>query len=191
MAVGDVVGHDMTAAAVMGQVRSATRAVLTTASGPADLVNRLQRMWGVLALDRMATAVHVWLDPRSGALRIATAGHQPPLLVVDGEASPLPVPPSPMLGIPGEAAREWTGMMPRGATLLLFTDGLVERRGRSTALGLADVRAALSGIADSSPVAVCDAMMGVVDTTGPSDDVALLAVRCRPSAASGGGPRGA
>ena len=128
IAVGDVVGHDITAAATMGQLRSVYRALLVEAPAPAAVIDRLQASWPLLGLQRMATALFATLDLPTGMLHVASAGHPPPLLVVDGRAEFLPVVPSRMLGAPPAPAVEWTGALPRGATLVLFTDGLVESR---------------------------------------------------------------
>ena len=95
----------------------------------------------------MATALFATLDPATGQLRIASAGHLPPLLITDGHAEFLPVAPSRMLGAPPAPAPalEWAGVLPVGATLVLFTDGLVESRSADIDEGLAHLLAAARG----------------------------------------------
>ena len=109
LAVGDVVGHDLTAAATMGQLTSVYRALLVERPSPSALIDRLQACWPLLGLQRMATALFAELDPATGQLRIASAGHLPPLLLTDGHAELLPVQPSRMLGAPPARRRRWSG----------------------------------------------------------------------------------
>ena len=90
IAVGDVVGHDLTAAATMGQIRSVYRAMIADGASPAGVVDRMQASWDVLGLERMATAVFGRMWPATGEVRLASAGHPPPLLVRDGTAELLP-----------------------------------------------------------------------------------------------------
>ncbi len=115
LAVGDVVGHDITAAAVMGQLRSVYRAVLADRPPPSAVIDRLQAGWSLIGLQRMATALFAVLDPGSGRLQVASAGHLAPLLVGDGAAELLDVRPSRMLGAPPApgSAVEWTGVLRR------------------------------------------------------------------------------
>ena len=125
LAVGDVVGHDVTAAATMGQLRSVHRAFLADRPGPSELVDRLHGSWPLLGLPRMATAMFARLDPATGALRIASAGHLPPLLVAGGRAELLDVVPGRLLGAPPGPVPEGEGKLLVGATLVLYTDGRV------------------------------------------------------------------
>ena len=87
LAVGDVVGHDITAAATMGQLNSVYRALLVDGPSPSAMIDRLQASWSLLGLQRMATALFAALDPATGQLAIASAGHLPPLVITDGRAS--------------------------------------------------------------------------------------------------------
>jgi PAS domain S-box-containing protein len=174
LAVGDVVGHDITAAATMGQLRSVYRALLADGPAPGAVIERLQAGWPLLGLQRMATALFATLDPATGRLRIASAGHPPPVLLVDGRASFLPVPPSRMLGAPPSVADEWIGVLPRGATLILFTDGLVESRSADIDEGFALLLAAASSAGTSDPGALCDHLLGALTGAHRADDIALL-----------------
>jgi serine/threonine-protein kinase RsbW len=182
LAVGDVVGHDITAAATMGQLNSVYRAMLVDRPGPSAMIDRLQASWSLLGLQRMATALFATLDPATGQLRIASAGHLPPLLLTAGSggsvAEFLPVAPSRMLGAPPAAAPalEWAGVLPVGATLVLFTDGLVESRSADIDAGLAHLVAAAAAAGTSDPDELCDRLL--TDLTGAhrADDIALLAL---------------
>jgi serine phosphatase RsbU (regulator of sigma subunit) len=176
LAVGDVVGHDITAAATMGQLTSVYRALLADRPSPGALIDRLQSGWALLGLQRMATAMFVNLDPASGQLRIASAGHLPPLLLVDGRAEVLPVRPSRMLGAPPSPAPavEWAGVLPKGATLVLFTDGLVESRTADIDEGVAELISATQAAATSDPDALCDLLLAGVSGAHRDDDIALL-----------------
>ncbi|SDE71938.1 serine/threonine-protein kinase RsbW [Blastococcus fimeti] len=174
LAVGDVVGHDITAAATMGQLRSVYRALLADGPAPGAVVERLQAGWPLLGLQRMATALFATLDPGSGRLRIASAGHPPPVLLVRGQASFLPVPPSRMLGAPPSVADEWIGVLPDGASLILFTDGLVESRSADIDEGFALLLAAASSAGTSDPGALCDHLLAELTGAHRADDIALL-----------------
>ncbi|MGY5882639.1 SpoIIE family protein phosphatase [Modestobacter lacusdianchii] len=176
IAVGDVVGHDITAAATMGQLRSVYRALLVEAPAPAAVIDRLQASWPLLGLQRMATALFATLDLPTGLLHVASAGHPPPLLIADGRAEYLPVRPSRMLGAPPAAAVEWSGVVPPGATLVLFTDGLVESRTSDIDAGLGRLRAAAERRASVDPDELCDRLLADLAGTHRADDIALLAL---------------
>nr|WP_246405539.1 SpoIIE family protein phosphatase [Modestobacter versicolor] len=176
IAVGDVVGHDITAAATMGQLRSVYRALLVEAPAPAAVIDRLQASWPLLGLQRMATALFATLDQTTGLLRVASAGHPPPLLIADGSVEFLPVLPSRMLGAPPAPAVEWCGVLPPGATLVLFTDGLVESRTSDIDAGLARLRTAARRRATTDPDELCDRLLGDLAGTHRADDIALLAL---------------
>jgi serine phosphatase RsbU (regulator of sigma subunit) len=174
LAVGDVVGHDITAAATMGQLTSVHRALLVDGPSPSAMIDRLQASWSVLGLQRMATALFATLDPASGQLAVASAGHLPPLLIADGTASFLPVQPSRMLGAPPAPALEWAGVLPAGATLVLFTDGLVESRTADVDEGLAHLLAAVQEAGTTDPDELCDRLLAELTGVHRADDIALL-----------------
>jgi PAS domain S-box-containing protein len=179
IAVGDVVGHDITAAATMGQLRSVYRALLVESPSPSAVIDRLQASWPLLGLQRMATALFATLDLPAGELRVASAGHPPPLLIADGRAEFLPVRPTRMLGAPPAPAREWAGVLPRGATLVLFTDGLVESRWSDIDAGLARLLAAATRVPTTDPDELCDRLLADLAGTHRADDIALLALTRR------------
>ena len=180
LAVGDVVGHDITAAAVMGQLRSVYRALLADRPPPSAVIDRLQAGWSLLSLQRMATALFAVLDPGTGRLRIASAGHLAPLLVAGGTAELLDVRPSRMLGAPPTPAVEWAGVLSPGAVLLLYTDGLVESRDADLDRGLATLMDAAVRAGTSDPDELCDRLLAELASGVRADDVALLAITRRP-----------
>jgi PAS domain S-box-containing protein len=176
LAIGDVVGHDLIAAATMGQLRSAFRALIATTDGPDHLISEIKESWSVLGLPRLATALFARLDIATGELRIASAGHPRPLLITDELATYLDVPASPLLGAPGGSAGEWIGTMPRGSTLLLYTDGLVEHRHQDIDIGLERLRAVAAEVGAHDPERLCNAAVDAMVGDDRGDDVAMLAV---------------
>jgi serine phosphatase RsbU (regulator of sigma subunit)/anti-sigma regulatory factor (Ser/Thr protein kinase) len=176
--VGDVAGHGVTAAVLMGQLRNAFRAHAYEHTSPAAVLRRMLRH---VDEDEMATALCLTLDPYTQELTYASAGH-PPSLLVNGDAavvSRLGLALAPPLGyVQPSAIREATVELPAGATLVAYTDGLVERRGWSIDTGidlLASVLGASSALA-GEPLA--DRIFEkVVPQIGSADDIALLIVR--------------
>jgi len=129
LVIGDVQGHNAEATAVMGQLRSGLRAYATDGHDPAATLARTSRLLSELDTDLFATCLYLTLDPASGALRGARAGHPPPVRISDGKASELEVPGGPPLGVdPGAAYPLAVGSLAVGETLLAYTDGLVENR---------------------------------------------------------------
>jgi serine phosphatase RsbU (regulator of sigma subunit) len=126
----------------------------------------------------MATALFASLDPVTGQLRIASAGHLPPLLVCGGHAELLDVRPSRMLGAPPAPApaAEWAGVLPPGATLVLYTDGLVESRDADLDVGLDALLETAARAATADPDQLCDLLLADLAGGARADDVALLAI---------------
>jgi PAS domain S-box-containing protein len=183
LAVGDVVGHGLRAASTMGQLRMALRAYALRDPSPALVLRKLHQMVDELALTEMATVVYLVFDPISGSLRYSNAGHPPPLVVGQkGEATYLDEALGPPLGAVrhfdefGEAEAEF-GL---GATLLLYTDGLVERRGESISTGLDHLVAEARAAGGQDVEALCDHLLASM--LGPKilDDVAILCLRHQP-----------
>jgi len=191
IAIGDVAGHDMTAAAIMGKVRTAIRVLAGQSTGPGHFIEMLRFGWDNLELERMATLLIANVDPDSGDLRIASAGHPPPLLVESGEARLLDVKPTTPLGAPRSGVREWHGTLADGATLLLFTDGLVEGRHRSFHEGAEIlVRAASDQL---SPEDLCDRVLEtlVANDSHHGDDIAMVGLARVTAGLRDGKPRSA
>ncbi len=175
--IGDVTGHDAVAAATMAQLRSVCRALRPNTRSPADLIDALQRTWDQLGLERVATASFAELDPATGALRIASAGHTPPIWVTGDTASVVDVDPAPPLGAPAIPAVNWAGELSVGDALVFYTDGLVEDRYRDVDDGVRRlIRTAMSApVTDAAELA--ERLLTCIPDDDRSDDVALLVVR--------------
>ncbi|GGO87918.1 SpoIIE family protein phosphatase [Wenjunlia tyrosinilytica] len=131
LAVGDVAGHGIEAATGMVALRNALRGLATTGSGPGQLLGWLNTVTHHLTEQVTATAVVGVYDPQTRTLRWARAGHLPPVLIRDGAAEALPLPKGILLGAQSEADYEERVLeMRSGDTLLMYTDGLIERRDR-------------------------------------------------------------
>jgi anti-anti-sigma factor len=183
IAVGDVVGQGPAAAAVMGQLRSALSAAVLQGCGPAEALELLDRFAARLPGALASTAACLVVDGAAGTVRWARAGHPPALLVtpdgaqlLDGAGS------GAVLGVPGRRPyTEGAVDIAPGATLLLYTDGLVERRGEVLDDGLERVRAAAARHAAADPAGLTGRLLAEVlaDADQP-DDVALIAARLLP-----------
>ena len=188
--IGDVIGHDTVAAAAMGQVRGLLRGIAaTTGDGPADVLRHVDQVMQTLRIDTTATVVVARLEqtPEERVrgvtrLRWSNAGHPPPMVLQpDGTVTALPeLEADLLLGIdPTSERRESVIDLDRGSTVLLYTDGLVERRDQSLDDGLAALRDALTELAQL-PLAfdvLCDRVLERMLPPRPEDDVALVAVR--------------
>lgn len=177
IAVGDVAGHDMTAAATMAQLRSACRALRAHTSGPAELISLVQDTWDQLDLERIATAVFARLQPETGLLRVASAGHPAPVVIEPGRVDFAPVVPSPPFGAPPAPPASWEVTVPPGTTLVFFTDGLVEDRGRSLDDGLDRLLVAARGAPSLEADVLADHLLAAMSGAARDDDVALLVMR--------------
>lgn len=175
-AIGDVAGHDRSAAALMGHVRTATRALAGHTGCPAALVDAVRGTWSVLEFDRIATAIVGAVDPGTGAVALASAGHYPPLLVDGGPtATYLPLRPGPPFGVPAGPAVQWEGTLAAGQLLLLYTDGAVDERGTGIEASMAALAVA-AAVPSPDPATVCDRVVARL-TADRVDDAALLALR--------------
>jgi anti-sigma regulatory factor (Ser/Thr protein kinase) len=175
--MGDVVGHDLQAAAAMGQLRNALRACAADGDAPEIVLERLNRLCVQQGLGDMATVLYGVLDPVAGRLRLASAGHYPPLLVSEHDRCFLDTEPRPPIGAVREV--KYTSSvhdLPADSLLLLYTDGLVERGGTDVEEGLARLRALVGPLSDDGLEVVCDQILTGMLGEGQPDDVALLAV---------------
>nr|WP_083472071.1 SpoIIE family protein phosphatase [Kibdelosporangium phytohabitans] len=141
LSVGDIAGHGIEAATGMVVLRNALRGLATTGAGPAKLLGWLNLVAHHLTDSVMATAICGVYDPETRTLRWARAGHLPPLLVREGSASLLPLPRGTMLGVVAEAqyTEEELELSPSDM-LMLYTDGLIERRDRNLDGALEELR---------------------------------------------------
>jgi serine phosphatase RsbU (regulator of sigma subunit)/anti-sigma regulatory factor (Ser/Thr protein kinase) len=184
LVVGDVVGKGVRAAASMAQLRNAIRAFSVERLKPSSAIARLNRLCMDVLDAAFATVVYMTVDPTSGACRISSAGHPPPLVAYpDGRVELLEGARGLPLGTAADAKyRQQTIDLPAGSVLLLYTDGLVERRGASIDDGLAAVRSAVER-APSDPDRLLDHIIdALVGGREREDDIAILAARLLPVA---------
>jgi serine phosphatase RsbU (regulator of sigma subunit) len=176
-AIGDVAGSGLHAAVVMGRIRSALRAYAMETNDPAEVLTRLDRKVQLFEPDAMATAIYAVIDPTHTTLTLSCAGHLPPAIVTPTEEARLvSVTADLPLGAYRDAPRHNTHMhLTVDECLLLYTDGLIERRDRPIAAGLELLLGALSF---GSAEAVCATVMAALIHDGPAtDDIAILALR--------------
>lgn len=190
LAVGDVVGHGVEAAAAMGQMRNALRAYAFAEDSPAAVLDRLNRLAVGLAEGTLATALFGVLDVGTRTFRWAGAGHPAPLLLSDPGPRLLPPPRGMMLGADARATYgEVTEQLAPGDLLVLYSDGLVERRSSDLDADAAALVAAAAGLAGNAPRAVCDALVTrLIPAADPEDDacVLVLGLAAEPAPQRGG-----
>jgi len=174
LAVGDVVGHGVQAASLMGQLRHALRALALDGHSPGALIERLDRLVN-LDGSGMATVSCMSLSPELDSMRLASAGHLPPLVIdSDGAANFAEGRGSVPLGVSRGAYEEADIALGPASRLILYTDGLVEDRGSSIDAGLEALRAAAAD-GPSDPEALCASIVAALGRErGADDDVTLL-----------------
>jgi PAS domain S-box-containing protein len=183
LVVGDVVGHGLRAAATMGQLRNAFRAYGLVEASPAEVVARINRLVTSGVEEAMATVLYLVLDRETGEVTFTSAGHPPPLLLTPDGSRFLDGGRSVPVGAADPAVfREGTAVLPPGSSLVLYTDGLVERRDVPLERRLEDLARVASPPEDDIE-RMCDQILaGILGDRVPVDDVALLAVRPKPVA---------
>ncbi|HEX6584580.1 MAG TPA: SpoIIE family protein phosphatase [Thermoleophilaceae bacterium] len=182
LVMGDVAGKGLAGASMVGRLRSALRAYALEGHDGARVVEQLNRLlWTEAEESQMATMLYVIVDPAANAVRWVNAGHPAPLMVVDGEPRFLEGAGSVPLGVlPFPTYQEVSDRMDPGSTLLLYTDGLVERPGENIDDGMAELAARVRE-APEDPDALCDHLLAtLVPSGGAMDDVALLTLRNLP-----------
>ncbi|MFE5186895.1 SpoIIE family protein phosphatase [Streptomyces sp. NPDC056628] len=185
LVVGDVMGHSMTSAAIMGQLRTTAQTLAGLDLPPQEVLHHLDEQAQRLGTDRMATCLYAVYDPVSHRITIANAGHPPPVLLhLGGHAEVLRVPAGAPIGVGGVDFEAVELDAPAGATLLLYTDGLVESRLRDVWTGIEQLReklaatAQLTGADHPPPLeALCDDVLDMLGPGDRDDDIALLAAR--------------
>jgi serine phosphatase RsbU (regulator of sigma subunit) len=175
--VGDVAGSGLPAAVIMGRMRSTLRAYALETTDPAEVLARLDRKMRHFEPDALATVVYAVFEPGLGQMHVALAGHFPPVIAVPGRQAMLAeVRGGALIGIAADARRPVsTVLVPPGALLCFFTDGLVERPGEVIDEGLDR----LCRVVRAEPTeAACATVMGAMVGSEPArDDIALLMVR--------------
>jgi hypothetical protein len=181
--VGDAMGHGPEAAAVMVQLRTAAHTLADLELPPEEGLSRLDRMAAGLAAAPFATCIYTVIDPARDSCVAAQAGHLPPVLVSPGGAARmLDLPPGLPLGLGAESFEATRISLPPGATLALYTDGLVESRARPLDDGLAALRDALRAALTRPGAALggaCAAVTRALSQHG-EDDITLVLARIRP-----------
>ena len=191
LVIGDVVGHDTAAAAAMGQLRGLLRGIATySGAGPAEVLRGLDASMELLQVNTLATAAVARFEQNDDERRRAVtrmvwsnAGHLPPLaLNPDGSVTVLADWKADLLlGVdPLTERTESTVTLDRGTTVLLYTDGLIERRDADLDTGLDRLRTSLAELADRPLQELCDELLERLVEGKPEDDVALVAVRLHP-----------
>ena len=183
VAIGDVSGHGIRAAALMGQLRNALRAYAFEGYPPSVAAGRLDSLMRQLESGWFATLAYAVIEPDSDRVTIANAGHPAPLLVApDGETRFLDECRASPLGTARgtDSFEEATYELPAGSLLFFYTDGLIERRGTPLLESLAQLRDVVAG-GPRDPEALCEHVrVALLADTGPRDDVAFMAVRLIP-----------
>ncbi|WP_406377300.1 SpoIIE family protein phosphatase [[Kitasatospora] papulosa] len=181
VAVGDVVGHGLKAACVMGQLRSALSAAARVADGPARALEAVGLYARRVDGAESSTVVKTFIDWAAHTIVYSSAGHPPPLLLhPDGTVTLLDQATDPPLGArPDHVPRpEATTPFVEGGTLVLYTDGLIERRHEDIGLGLARLSDALVRHGQAGPEELADALLAdLLPPAGSTDDVALVIIR--------------
>ncbi|MEU4478825.1 GAF domain-containing SpoIIE family protein phosphatase [Micromonospora sp. NPDC023966] len=178
--VGDVAGHGLQSAVVMGRVRSALRAYALVCDDPAEALTLLDRKVVHFEAGSLTTALYAMISPDRETLRISVAGHPRPVLAALGRPNTVlgaHIDPPLGAGRRDQARRTTTVDFPPGSVLVAYTDGLVERRGELFDAGVARLTAAVP-LASVDTVAAT--VMAALDTEHPADDIALLAIRRPP-----------
>jgi GAF domain-containing protein/anti-sigma regulatory factor (Ser/Thr protein kinase) len=183
LAMGDVVSRGVRAASVMGQLRNALRAYALDGRPPVEVLDRLHAVLRSLERREMATLAYMVLDPAALSYTLASAGHPPPLVLApDGGVSLIEEGRGPPLGaIADPGYKEASGVLAPGATLLLYTDGLVERRDMWLDEGIGRLTVAAGAAGGVAPAELVERLLTeLVPEGGGEDDVALLAVGLTP-----------
>lgn len=178
LVIGDVMGRGVRAAAVMGQLRTAVRAYARLDLPPHEVLQLLDGLAAEIDASQIATCVYAVHDPNEGRLVYASAGHLPVLVRdEDGTVRRAEDPTGPPLGTGGWLHTSGTIALPPGSSAVLYTDGLIERRGEDIDEGVAALERALSG-ATGTPQVVCDRLIRSLGVTAEhDDDVAVLVVQ--------------
>jgi hypothetical protein len=181
LTVGDVTGHDISAASLMGQLRTATRTLAALGLTPAQLLTRLDQITADLTdAETSATCLYAACDLATGAWDIASAGHPPPALARPGHPAAFPgmLPGLPLGTGLGEGGRYRATRLrlPPGSTLVLYTDGLIEEPAADISTGMARLATTLATLTTLPLADACDTLLATV-APGTADDIAILMAR--------------
>ncbi|HEX5740783.1 MAG TPA: SpoIIE family protein phosphatase [Pilimelia sp.] len=175
--IGDVSGHGLRSAVIMGRLRSALRSYALVCDDPAQVLTMLDRKIHHFEAGSLATALYAVISPDRAAVHVSLAGHLRPVLALPGQQPtmpPIPVDPPLGIGLAGRPRRTEVLDFPPGAALVCYTDGLVERRGEVIDTGFARL---IEAVHPSSAEEMCATVMLGAAADQHTDDIALLAVR--------------
>jgi phosphoserine phosphatase RsbU/P len=175
--IGDVSGHGLASAIVMGRVRSALRSYALISDQPAEVLTHLDHKINHFEAGSLTTALYAMISPDRSIVRLSSAGHFPPIVVdPDKPAQHTEMPIDPPLGLRRlrRPRRQVTVDLPVGAALVCYTDGLIERRGELIDQGLERLRACIIPV---SAEVICATAMAEATTEQLTDDAAVLALR--------------
>jgi serine phosphatase RsbU (regulator of sigma subunit) len=175
IAIGDVAGHGLAAAAGMARLRGALAGLAITGAPPYQLVGWLNELVRFVDPEHSASVIAGYFDPATRMLRWAQAGHPPPVLVRGPRAWALPQPDGILLGAGDREYDVASQQLQKGDLLLLYSDGLVERRGQSIDDGLTTMCEAACGVTD--PDAVIYTVLTAMGDTATDDDTCLVALQ--------------
>ncbi|GAA2492681.1 fused response regulator/phosphatase [Winogradskya humida] len=180
VAIGDVAGHSLHAATVMAELRHAVRAYAVEGHPPGTVLQLVNHFMRTVLPTESATVCLLTLEPDTGRVRLASAGHLPPLLHMPDSGAGFLTPRGPLLGInaPRPADLEFT--LPPGGTLVLYTDGLIERRDADIDVGLKALAECAAEV-EPSLDAFCRRLLDhLAVAEDQADDIAVVALRRRP-----------
>jgi PAS domain S-box-containing protein len=177
LVIGDVAGHGLEAASVMGQLRMAVRAYALEGHRPADVVAHADSVLRMVAPDEIATMAYAEVDPATGATRFVGAGHPPPIAIDPAGARYLELPKQPPIGVAASwVYEEAVVVVEPGGMLVLYTDGLIDRRDIALEEGLEALLAAAGSDRGRSVEALCRELIAALVPSEAADDIALLAM---------------
>ncbi|MBN0043037.1 SpoIIE family protein phosphatase [Streptomyces actuosus] len=175
--IGDVMGHGITAAAVMGRLSAGIRTLARLDLEPREILAQLEAALDDLAEPMLATLLYAVVDPATGHCRLTRAGHPPPALITpDGDVRLLDLPPGVPLGVGGARYTTTDHVLAPGSVLVLYTDGLIESRGTDIDERLAELTYTLAEPFPSLD-ALCDSLLARLMPASADDDIALLVAR--------------
>jgi serine phosphatase RsbU (regulator of sigma subunit) len=176
--IGDVMGHGVQAAAAMASLRASVRAFASADPAPAAVLDHLQKMFALLSITELVSLVYAVIDPVTASIDFVNAGHYPPVIIAgDGTATFARTPARRPLGTDPDVCRSATFPFRATDTLLLYTDGLVERRREHIDIGLDRIRDSAAVLAEGDLDGALHKLVTEVLGVGGDDDVTALAVR--------------
>jgi PAS domain S-box-containing protein len=181
LVIGDVAGHGLEAASVMGQLRMAVRAYALEGHRPADIVAHADAVLRIVAPQELATIVYAEVDPASGRVGLVSAGHPPPIVIGADGARYLEPPRQPPIGVTRTSTYgELVVELDPGTTIVLYTDGLIDRRDIALDEGMERLLTAAGSDRGRPVEAVCRELIKALVPNEATDDIALLAMERLP-----------